>query len=906
METKDTVGRLTDEGIRITLARCNVTPVGQALIRTIRESEPATAPLSSRERRNVTGIYPSSFMCMGLQIGSIIPDLLLYVDLDNRQRHPDLLEFWSRPTTIPNIAVIDSSGRCVTKKAYRPKVLCIREERVHFLDLLDDKVMLASEAKGHSLYQRTPDGRWISPAVTEALVPLGIGHEIWARSQFGKYYASNVSFLSSVFRGDQQPPDRETVKRIIERVESDVVVYRRELVADGIDADAIKWVIGHQLVFFPLEDEDLTNIEMCRLYLDRTAYLDEKSRRSAEGAGPPLSVRTVLPRTGQYIDWHGAKWLVANAGAEFTITNDNGSWREIPQLQAQKLCDSGAWQFMPEPEPLLTNTSPKRREEAAEKLALLSKPSGERFWSSGPKRGKPVSESTLNRIKSTVAKADAAGTSRLLALANGYDNCGDHTARVDGEIAIWRQSLKEDYKQKHRPRYASAYPCYLNRCKAAGVVPVSETTARRRLTLEDKAVIVESQNGELVAYQRGKYTPRDKSNNLVKGRIPWEVAHVDHAKIEVEVRSCITGEVMKRPIWRTVLRDACTFRVLGLVVFFGAPSYVALYRLILDVSRRFGRLPQYIISDRGLEFLSNQWETTLAEYGVCKLNRPAKTPRAGQPAESGNRKDDLQIVTNLPGNKLGLPDFRMLTAEFRPENNAVLSLGTIREAFERVYFDVEPRYPTSRTNGENLQDYETRLLRDVGTSHIPNVPYSSNLRILCMPSVVGRSGERVVTAQGSVECNTLEYFSPELQQPGVVGKFVVVHYDPDNVAHVFAWLGRTKGWAECRCNAYEVLSQFTPAELDEYTAHLRQQGCASKVEKRRNRAMAYAEVLEQAKHSKVLIHMHEVARENAHGFPGFSVIDDVVEVDLPRRRTSSAQEVSAADVEKEAEEMAQY
>jgi hypothetical protein len=89
-------------------------------------------------------------------------------------------------------------------------------------------------------------------------------------------------------------------------------------------------------------------------------------------------------------------------------------------------------------------------------------------------------------------------------------------------------------------------------------------------------------------------------------------------------------------------------------------------------------------------------------------------------------------------------------------------------------------------------------------------------------------------------------------------------------------------------------------------AHLRQEGQASKVEKRRNRAKAYAEVLEQAKHSKILIHMHEAARENAHGFPGFSVINDVVAVDLPRRRTTPAEAVSAADVEKEAEKMAQY
>ncbi|WP_232515321.1 transposase family protein, partial [Burkholderia ambifaria] len=498
---------------------------------------------------------------------------------------------------------------------------------------------------------------------------------------------------------------------------------------------------------------------------------------------------------------------------------------------------------------------------------------GKRFWKSGPRANQPVSESSVNRMRAAVAKAEAQGTSRLHALVNGYDNCGDHSVRHSAEYEIWRECLAEDYKRNHRPTFASTDGPYLNRCEARGVHPTSSTTRRRRLEQEDQAVIVEARCGEFVAYKRGKYTPPDKANSLVKGRIPWEVAHADHAKIEVPVKSRVTGEIIKRQIWRTVLRDSCTFRVLGLVVFFGAPSYVALYRLIVDVARRFGRLPQYVISDRGLEFLSNQWEISLAEYGVCRLHRPAKTPRAGQTAESGNRKDDNEIVTNLPGNRLNLPDFRELPEGFRPDDNAALSLAAIRKAFERLYFDIEPQHPTSRTNGEALQQYEDRLLREVGTSHIPKVPYSNNLRVLCMPPVDGRSGRRVVTPQGSIECHNLEYFAPQLRKPDVVGKSLLVHYDPDNVARVFVWLHDPKGWVECKCDAYNVLSQFTPAELDEYTAYLTQKELVNKVQKRRNRAMAYAEVLAEAKQSPLLVQLHEIARENAAGFEGFTLID---------------------------------
>ncbi|WP_175725902.1 hypothetical protein [Burkholderia ambifaria] len=879
-------GRLAEDEFRLLMARCNITPTGQALIRSIREGEPIIAPRADRERGNVTGLYPSSLMQMGLQTGSVVPDLALFIELDNRARHHDLIEFWPRPTTIHNVIVTKADGSRATKTIRTPKVLCLRRNRVHFLDVIDDEKMLMSEAKGHNLYKQLPDGNWISPAVAEALVPLGIGYELWPRSHFGKHYAANISYLSSVFKRGAQPPDPAKVKELVARVMAESVVYRRKLIAENVDPDLIKYVIAYQLVFFPLADEDLTSIEMCRLYADEAAYIYDRDRRQADGAGPPLSIHTVLPRTGQTISWNGEDWLVANAGTSFTITHKNGTFQELDRVRVQRLCDAQTWKYSIEPEPTLVNLSPQRLAEAAEKLEILGLPPGQRFWRSGPRQGKEVSTATFSRMKAAVAKAEATGTSRLLALANGYDNCGSHEARDSTEMAIWRESLENDYKRNHRPHYATCYAIYLNRCEAANIVPVSETTARKRLALEEKAVIVEARSGKFMAYQYGRFVPHDKTNRLIKGRIPWEVAHVDHARIEVAVHSCITGEIQNREIWRTVLRDACTFRVLAVAVFFGSPSYVALYRIILDCARRFGQLPQYIISDRGLDFLSHQWEASLADLGVCKLNRPAKTPRAGQVAESGNRKDDNHLISNLPGNKLNIEDFRKLCEGFRPIDNEVLSLSTIRVMLERAYFDVEPQHITSRTNGETLEKYEARLLSETGTSHIPKVPYTNELRIRCMPSVEGRSGGRIITEQGSVECMTLEYFSNVLQKPGMAGRLVPVHQDPDNVGHVFVWLKQEGGWVECFCDAYDILSQFTPAELSEYTAYLRQEGKADKVKTRRNRAMAYAEVLSEGKFSNVLILMHEAARENAHGFHGFTLLNGRPAIDLPGSRGS--------------------
>jgi putative transposase len=873
MVAKSKLGRLTEDELAILLARCSVTPLGQALVRSIREGDPATAPRADRERGNTTGLYPSRTMRMGVQIASVVPDLAFFTELDSKAQHPDLLEYWPRPTTIRNVSVLRVDGSRVTKTARTPKALCLYKDRIVFRDVVDDGKLMESEAKGHSLYKQLPNGQWISPAVAEALAPFGIGYEVSAYSRFGKHYTANISYLSGVFRTGAELPDPAAVKEVVSRVMKDGVVYRRALVAEGVDPNVVKFCVAHQLVFFPLTDEDLTSVEMCRLYADEATYLHHRDSRLADGAGAPLSIHTILPKTGQKLTWDGQEWRVINAGTKFSIVSEGGVFQELELVHVQRLCDSQTWKYAAEPEPTAVNFSPKRIAEAAEKLEILGMPRGQQRWKTGPKAGQDVSLATLNRWKALVAKADAAGTSRLLALASAYDNCGGSLGTDSAELAIWRESLEKDYKASHRPHYASCYGEYLLRCRTANVLPVSESTARKRLAQEEKSVIVEARSGKFAAYKFGSFVPKDKGNRLVKGRIPWEVGHVDHARIEVAVRSCITGEPLNREMWRTVLRDAKTFRVLACVVFFGAPSYVALYRLILDCSRRWGRLPQYIISDRGLDFLALQFEAVLADLGVCKLTRPAKTPRAGQVAESGNRKDDNLVISNLPGNRLNIDDYRALSKGFRPEDNEVLSLGTIRLLLERIYFEVEPKHATSRTNGETLENYEARLLNEAGTSHIPRVPYTNHLRLLCMPRVAGRSGNRIVTISGSVECQTLEYFSPALLKPGMAGRSVEVRYDPDNVAHVFVWLRREGGWVECTCNQYEVLSQFTPVELEEYTAYLTEKGVVNKIIRRRSRAEDYAKVLQDAKFSGVLKQMHEVARENAHGLPGFTIIN---------------------------------
>ncbi|MFL9959088.1 Mu transposase C-terminal domain-containing protein [Paraburkholderia nemoris] len=897
METSQ-ICRLSDDELERVMVRANVSPLGKALVRSIRHGDPVSAPKADRKTGNTTGWYPSLLMHAALQLGSAVPDLLMFIELDGPERHPHLLEYWNRPVQIPNVIVRDRVGRHITTTTYRPRILCIEENAVFFRDFYTREALENCASERPTSFRKDADGTWSSPEIQDALIPFGIGRRIWVDEQFGPYYLGNISYLRSEFLNSREPPDDENIKAIVRRVERDLVVYRRELVADGISADDVKWCIAHRLVYFPLTEEDLSSIEMARLYVDRDAYLNLLEQRRADGAGPPTLITTVLPKLGQTIGWHGVEWKVVNSGDKITMQHADGPLQEFSLTDAYAMCESGGWTYEAIPELTFNTVSPKRKFEAAEKLGWASLPSSQCIWTYGAKKGQPVSEPTLRRIRAAVKKAESEHSSPLLALVNGYDNCGDTSHRNgQSEWEVWRASLSEDYLCGRRPRFASAVATYRIKCKEKGIKPVSTTTCKRRLLKEQAEVIVQTRFGEFVAYERGQYVPRDKGNSLIKGRIPWEVAHVDHAKIEVTVQSAITGQPMKREVWRTVLRDAKTFRVLGLVVFFGAPSYESLYRLIVDVVRRWGRLPQYIVSDRGWDFMALQWELMLADCGTTKLNRPSKKPRAGNVAESGNKKDDESITENLDGNRLRLPDFRKIAPGFRPEDMSVHTLSSLRQIYEEAYFDIEPKHPTSRTNGEILDAYEKRLLKQFGETHIPKVKYDNNFRIKAMPRLPNRHGIRTVTSRGSVEGHNFEYFARELKLPGIMGTDVEVHYDTDNAGHVFAWVDQMHRWLECTSDEYETLRHFTVGEIDEYTAMLKQAGEISKVEKRYNKAEAYAELLRCSKKSKPLIHLHEMHHGNATGFEGFTIVDGVVEIDLNDNQPAGHLAINVEDSE---------
>ncbi|WP_233886391.1 transposase family protein [Paraburkholderia flagellata] len=820
---------LSDQRLSEVLEHARVTSLGQALVRQIRLGQPDSTPRGDREVGNVTGRYPSTKMGRVMTFGSVSLELTALLYADNHLCSPDVLEFWNR-VRLRGIDTVDSAGRRTGTTSHLFHALVIETARVYFFEVRQEEKL-----NDNSLYAKRDDQSWYSPSIDAALVRYGIGHVVLSERQLGGYLAGNCAYLARCYDIDYRRPQEEEVERVCRDVRNEIVTSRRKLIQSGHSPEAIKFAIAHGLVYFPITERDLRETEIVFVYRDHQAFLAHKLERAAQGALAPRSIRP-LPVDGQEFQWDGKSWHVLNAGRTSYSLRQDTRVLELDIAQVRDYCARNAWNYDVPEVPRIMRVSEKRRSEAFAIFELINRPIDQWIWPYGKRAGKPIRARTREEKIRRVRLAQVQGTSPVEALLTSYDNCGSHISRTDGEYEIWRTCLDEDFLTDTAPSPATITGIYTERCRQAGVRPVSRETIRKRIKALDFCMIVREQDGKFAAYPYGDYVPHGKVNRLVKGKIPMEVAHIDHTPLPVNPVCAITGAVAKREVWRSKMVDACSGRVLAHVMHYGPPGYETLYRLLIECVRRNNdRLPQIIVCDRALEFKAKQFEDTIARYGVIKLNRRSRSPRDGQPVESSFRADDAETTMNISGYRKPDVDYRALLDEFDPKKTALHTMTEIRNAFDEKYYERAPRNPSSRTRAETIVEFENRILSEVGTSHIPVVENNEEFVFLCMPAI--RGGYRKVTRRGSIRALNLEYFHPRLREPDVVGQWVLIRYDPDSIGRVIVWVaGR---WEECFSDYYELLSQLTHMERLAYQEYLRTEGQAMAT-LRRERARDFA------------------------------------------------------------------
>ena len=176
------------------------------------------------------------------------------------------------------------------------------------------------------------------------------------------------------------------------------------------------------------------------------------------------------------------------------------------------------------------------------------------------------------------------------------------------------------------------------------------------------------------------------------GDRPFEIVHLDHTELDIELVCSRTGRPLGRP-WASLLTDAFSRRLLAVVLLYQPPSKVACMLTMRECVRRFGRLPQTLVVDGGREFQSTYFETLLAVYECVKKTRPPAKARFGSVCERLFGTANTQFVHNLQGNTQSTRQVRQMTAAVNPRTHAIWTLEALAQRFREFAYEVYDTAP---------------------------------------------------------------------------------------------------------------------------------------------------------------------------------------------------------------------
>ena len=191
---------------------------------------------------------------------------------------------------------------------------------------------------------------------------------------------------------------------------------------------------------------------------------------------------------------------------------------------------------------------------------------------------KPVSSRTLRRWKAGYRQAQASYGNGFVGLLPHTERRGNRTARLPVPTqTLMQRFITEDYESaKQKSKFTSWISLKLA-CEREGLVAPSYRTFRlaiahrppheRVLKRQGRRAAVHRRHGSVLYWYLEQTTPRH-------GDRPFEIAHIDHTQLDVELVSSDTGSNLGRP-WDDSMYRRFLRRILAVYVTFDAPATAA-------------------------------------------------------------------------------------------------------------------------------------------------------------------------------------------------------------------------------------------------------------------------------------------------------------------------------------------
>ena len=663
--------------------------------------------------------------------------------------------------------------------------------------------------KSPNRYRRDPNGGWLCPPGESHAKEFGLYYRVRTSATINWILQQNLQFLEDYFRCDGMvisPRSREVVTAEIAWQPGLPLTDLIQRTKDAASRDDIYFMIVAGEIFADLSAAAIS--QPAEVAIFSNAELAAAFRRIN---GSPIAATTALGirvEPGQSVSWDGTAWRIVNVGdSNISLLGANGALTELPRETLDRLLSSGSLKNaaagappLSEAARILNGASEADLREANKRFDLVKRHIN----------GEPLSVSarTIRFWTARYRAAQANHGSGYLGLLPRVRSRGNRTARFSQDArALTEEWIAKDYESLKQRSRRSSWALLKVRCEEQNLTAPSYKTfclwVRRRPAFERTL----KRQGQRAAYAHaGIYLELNRTTPR-HGDRPFEICHIDHTELDVELVCSLTGRLLGRP-WLTLLTDAFSRRGLAFYLTFDPPSYRSCMMILRECVRRHGRLPQIIVIDGGAEFRSTYFETLLARYECIKKTRPPARARFGSVCERLFGTTNTQFIHNLRGNTQITRNVRQVTRSVNPKGLAAWTLGDLYDRVSEYLYEVYDSIDHPALGETPRQAFQAGLEAG-GLRPQRMMPYDQEFLIATLPTTP--KGIAVAAVGRGVKINHIYYWSDSFREPGVEDETVPVRYDPFDTGTAYAFVRNQ--WVVCRSEHFAAFKGRSEKEV---------------------------------------------------------------------------------------------
>jgi transposase InsO family protein len=705
---------------------------------------------------------------------------------------------------------------------HTPDFFVIRREEAGWEEWKTEEELHRLHVHNPNRYAPGGDEPWCCPPGQAYAEHLGLYYRVRSSAEINWVFQRNVQFMEDYLRADATavaPGSHEIVTAYVLANPGLTLDDLMRATAAKIPADDVFRVIAAGHVYVDLHAAPLAEPSRVALYCSAEAVAAPRPR----SLDIPHLMSPSRPQCGSTLSWDARLWRVINVGnTSIGLLSEDEKMAEIPMAAYDSLVQKKRIQIAPEDRgkafeakimERLSKASESDLRIANYRAGLVNRYLRERSLPAPAE----TSLRTFLRWVAGYRHAQFGSGSGYLGLLPHHNAKGNRTPRLaEAARRAMTEVLEHDYETKKQKTLYASWIKLKSCCENKGIVAPSYKTFtiaagrrdpyRQRLRRQGHR---SAYNLEPFCWELDLKTPRH-------GDRPFEIGHIDHTELDVEVVASRTGRVLGRP-WLTLLIDAYSRRVPALYLTFDPPSYRSCMMVLRECVRRQNRLPQIVVVDGGKEFGSTYFEALLANYECTKKERPPAKARFGSVCERMFGVSNTQFIHNLRGNTLIMRNLRQVTKSVNPKGLAVWSLSELHDKLCEYLYEVYDMTDHPALGQSPREAFFTRL-SETGERRHRTIPYDEEFLIFTMPTTTRGTG-KVVSGRG-VKIHHVYYWCEAFRDPEVQGQLIAVRFDPFDAGIAYAFVHHQ--WIQCHSEHYAILKGRSEREIMLATQELHQ------------------------------------------------------------------------------------